>query len=304
MTNRNIPEQVARVGARAAKQGVKPPAQSVKQRETEARTPVPPGAIDLFNQRAPVQAAPYEDDEDDFSDDDDATPPGRLPSSSIKYQQVKGKAKALPPGEYIINGKRIVVEQPYVIPKRRSADVNPMSADQKNWRHSIPTHAEVRPRKGHHVHWILPIGFGMFLMIGLWQGLTAVSSWWTIHQQDATFGRPRTYQFDAVVGHNDSPANPTHFILINLNRKVEIYEEPGGDPAKTIIYPGPTLFGDGQDLTPILGRVADLLGNGKLDLIVYIQDQRLVYLNDGTKFVPATPSQTQHLRPIPPPPNT
>src|SRR5712692_5561383 len=109
----------------------------------------------------------------------------------------------------------------------------------------------------------------MILMFFAWQGVMWIGNWWTLHQQDATFGRPRTYQFDAVVGHNDSPDSPTHFILINLNRRVEIYEEPGGDPSKTIIYSGPTLYGDGQDLTPILGRVADLLGNGKPDLIIY-----------------------------------
>src|SRR2546425_1583080 len=42
------------------------------------------------------------------------------------------------------------------------------------------------------------------------------------------YGRPRTFQTDAVVGHNDSAASPSHFIAINLNRHVEVIECPGG----------------------------------------------------------------------------
>ena len=127
-------------------------------------------------------------------------------------------------------------------------------------------------------------------------------NWWTIHQQDATFGRPRTYQFDAMLP-GDSALSPTHFICINLNRHVQIYEEPGGDATKTIIYNGPTLFGDGQDLTPVLARVATI--NKTLALILYIQDQRLVYFLSGGKFVPATQQQnaTINMNKLPPPPN-
>ena len=55
---------------------------------------------------------------------------------------------------------------------------------------------------------------------------------------------------DAVVGHNDSPANPSHFIALNLNRHIVIIELPGADPSKAKIYTGPILLGDGQDLTP------------------------------------------------------
>ncbi len=52
------------------------------------------------------------------------------------------------------------------------------------------------------------------------------------------------------------------------------------------IYNGPTLFGDGQDLTPVTAEFGDVNGDGKPDMIVHIQDQRLVFINDGTQFRP------------------
>jgi hypothetical protein len=136
---------------------------------------------------------------------------------------------------------------------------------------------------------------GMLLMAALFVTMNALGSWWQVHQDDVTYGRPRTYQVDAVVGHNDSVTNPSHFIFLNLNRHVVIIELPGGDTTHSRIYNGPTLFGDGQDLTPVTAEFKDVNGDGKIDMIVHIQDQRLVFINDGTQFVPLQPGQQVHL---------
>lgn len=288
---------------------VKKTTQQTKQQNTaEDRSVrvVPQGAIDLITPRNRTQYTTatntaLADVEDDLEDDD--TWQQRLPSSAINYQRVKQPAKPLPPGEYLINGRRVIVTDPFVVSPRRKTALNPGAADHRTQRTPPPVLAEEPlPRRGR-THWLLIFGIGMIFMLALWQAGTSALNWWTTKQQDAAFGRPRTYQFDAIVGHNDSAAYPTHFILINLNRHVEIYEEPGGDGAKTIIYTGPTLFGDSQDLTPVLGRVAVLTKGGKPDLIIYIQDQRLIYFNDGTKFVPATPTQMQSIHNLPPPPS-
>lgn len=148
---------------------------------------------------------------------------------------------------------------------------------------AIPT-TEVEQR--HRRFPMLAVLVGMLVMALLVYSLTTFSSWWRIHQDDMQFGRPRTFQLDAVVGHNDSPAHPTHFIFINLNRHIEIIELPGGDSTHARIYPGPVLFGDGQDLIPVTADIRDVNGDGKPDLIVHIQDQQLVYINDGTQFRP------------------
>lgn len=142
---------------------------------------------------------------------------------------------------------------------------------------------------------LVAIVLGMALMALLAFTISSIGSWWQLHQQDVTYGRPRTFQIDAVVGHNDSPANPSHFIFLNLNRHVVIIELPGGDSSKARIYNGPTLFGDGQDLTPITAEFKDVNGDGRPDMIVHIQDQTLVYLNDGTQFVSLKPGQQVNL---------
>lgn len=136
---------------------------------------------------------------------------------------------------------------------------------------------------------------GMVVTVALIVSFSAIGNWWQIHQDDVTYGRPRTFQIDAVVGHNDSPSNPSHFIFMNLNRHIVIIEFPGGDPSHARIYSGPTLFGNGQDLTPVTAEFRDVTGDGKLDMIVMIQDQRLVYINDGTQFRPLRPGEQVNL---------
>jgi hypothetical protein len=133
---------------------------------------------------------------------------------------------------------------------------------------------------------LITVIVGMLVMAVFVLVFSALGSWWRVHQDDVTYGRPRTFQIDAVVGHSDGPSNPSHFIFLNLNRRVEIIELPGGDATHARIFNGPTLFGDGQDLTPVTGEFRDVNGDGKLDMIVHIQDQRLVFINDGTQFRP------------------
>lgn len=141
-----------------------------------------------------------------------------------------------------------------------------------------------------HVPW-LAIIVGMILTLCLFLGLSAFGSWWQTHQNDATYGNPRTYQMDAVVGHQDSASNLSHFIFENLHGHVVIIEFPGGNPAHAVVYTGPTLFGDGSDLVPVTGTFKDVNGDGRLDMIVHIQDQTIVFINDGTKFRPLQPGE-------------
>lgn len=144
---------------------------------------------------------------------------------------------------------------------------------------------------------LLAVLVGMLAMAALVLALSAFGSWWQVHQDDVTYGRPRTFQVDAVVGHSDSAANPSHFIFINLNRHVEIIEFPGGDATHARIYTGPILFGNGQDLTPVTAEFRDVNGDGRPDMIVHIQDQRIIYINDGTQFRPLQPGEHVNLGP-------
>jgi len=137
-------------------------------------------------------------------------------------------------------------------------------------------------------HWLVFVGLAMFIMIIGWLTFSALSSWWGVTQDDWHYGRPRTWQTDAVVGHGDSPRNPSHFIAMNLSGQILVMEVPGGNASKAQVYIGPRLFGAGEDLAPVTLSFEDRNGDGKPDLNIHIQgsDQLIVFLNDGTKFVP------------------
>ena len=89
---------------------------------------------------------------------------------------------------------------------------------------------------------------------------------------DIHYGAPRTYQVDAVVGHNeDSLQNPTHFIVLNYHNKIVIHEYKAGDPAKSIEYNVPySISGTGRDLVPVSIEFRDLNGDKRPDMIIII----------------------------------
>ena len=163
----------------------------------------------------------------------------------------------------------------YEAPVRES---RPLAQDQPKAR-SKPT---PKPKKGNPAFFIMIIGMACTVLLII--GMSTLASWWHVYQDDLHYGRPRTDQFDAVVGHNDSAQNKTHFVIINLNRRIQIIEIPGGDPSKSRMFTGPSLVGDGQDLTPAWGEAKDVNGDGKPDLIVHVLDQQFIFLNDGSTF--------------------
>ncbi|HEV2457379.1 MAG TPA: hypothetical protein VGS80_03370 [Ktedonobacterales bacterium] len=139
----------------------------------------------------------------------------------------------------------------------------------------------------------------VYLVVGLlalsagWLLLNDVGWWWQTTQNDWTYGRPRTFQIDAVVGHHDSAANPSHFITVNLNQRLIIIEFPGGDPAHAAVYSGPLLVGPGEDLAPVTLSFRDVTGNGKLDMIATIDGTAIVFINDNGGFRPPRPGEVK-----------
>jgi hypothetical protein len=220
--------------------------------------------------QAPAQT-PYDTEEGGY---DDAWPT-RLPTSARRYTDTQTQQ----PRKRVVN----VYDIPSPIPQRRSRTTLDYVAP------ALPQGQPAQRRP--HVHWLLFVGMGMIAMLVLWVLGMMLVNWWNVTQDDWHYGRPRTFQIDAVVGHNDSPTNPSHFIAINLNRHVEVIEFPGGDAAHAKIYIGPTLFGDGQDLTPVTLTFKDVHGDGKPDMLVHVQDQTIVFLNDNGTFRPQKPGE-------------
>ena len=135
-------------------------------------------------------------------------------------------------------------------------------------------------------HWLLWVGVLLCVMLLGWVALSALSGWWATQQDDWHYGRLRTFQIDAVVGHNaDSAQHPSHFLALNLHRQVIVIELPAGDPSHALLYTAGTLLGDGQDLTPVTLSFEDRNGDGRPDLNIHLGDQLVVWLNNGEKFV-------------------
>lgn len=142
------------------------------------------------------------------------------------------------------------------------------------------------PPPSRKIHWSLVLGTGMILMLALWVLGSYTLAWWNNHQLDVAYGMPRTFQTDQVVGHADSAQHPTHFIAVNLDSKITIIEIPGGNNQHARMYSGPSLFSDNGDSIPVTLEFYDVNGDSKVDMIVHVGDQKIVYLNDGTQFKP------------------
>ena len=134
-------------------------------------------------------------------------------------------------------------------------------------------------------HPLLLLGLGMMAMLLLWIVLSAAWNWGTITWDDLHYGRPRTYQVDAWVGHNEQTGHPSHFIVLNLNRRIEIIEIAGGDPAHTRIYPGPQLYKAQSELIPVTVRFTTSHGKKYPNMTVLFGDSQVIYLNENGTFV-------------------
>ncbi len=160
-----------------------------------------------------------------------------------------------------------------------------------------------RPRTGqikrettvvrYRVHPLLYLGIGMLGMLVLWTLLSAALGWFNTTLDDFRYGRPRTFQTDAFVGHNEQNSVKSHFIALNLNGHIEIIEFPGGDATHAHVYLGPQLYGSNSDLVPVTLRFADLNGDQKLDMIVTFQGSRTVFINDQGTFRALQPGERQ-----------
>jgi len=196
-----------------------------------------------------------------------------------------------------INTRRSTGTRDLPLPDRQPTRSLPSTARQQSrntttqYAPSTGSAAPKGKKRNSTAHWLLPLGVGMVAMLVLWIFGSLLVVWGQQRYEDITYGRPRTSQTDAIVGHNDSPAHKSHFIAINYNRQAIVTEWMGGDPAKSVVYVVPYyIVGDNSELTPVTVELRDVTGDHKPDLIIHIhlhsQDQTFVFVNDGAKFRP------------------
>lgn len=278
------------------------------------------------------EADTIQDDEDDGDNEYDDVWPPRLPSNARRYQhpadvqtgsgytRTAGQAGRTRPDVQTLSSQSSWRKRDEdiehsgrtgrqsTIPPRRSATQTGIPAVQPQRRRPVQTddvdvsdvsipHTEALPGNGRkrRLHWLVFVGGAMLIMVLGWVVLSMFANWWQVTQDDWHYGRPRTYQVDAVVGHNDSPSNPSHFIALNLNSHIEVIEFPGGDATKAKVYIGPTLIGPGQNLAPATLTFRDVNGDGKVDMIVNVGGSHFVFINDNGSFRPARPTDNVQL---------
>ena len=228
--------------------------------------PLAPKPIRFPQQQARVtQAYPS-----DYEDADE--PDTRPPRSAMRYQHTL-------PHQY--RGQTVLPTPPQQLRRQRLTGQAPGQ--------------QPRPPRRRSRHWSVYLVTGMATMTALVISLSSLGSWWQHVQDDWTYGMPRTYQTEAVVGHNhDSRAHPSHFLAVNLKGHLEVFELPAGDPTKVRVFLGPTIVGTGADQVVVTISFADLDHDGTPDLILHYGESEEVFSNKGGTFlVPGGKSSAQ-----------
>jgi hypothetical protein len=147
------------------------------------------------------------------------------------------------------------------------------------------THAVVSPQQQRDQR-VFMLG-GMLLVVVVvvfWQAV--VTPWWQSVTDQWQYGTSKTFQMDAVVGHEDSQANPTHFLAFILRGRITVIEFPGGSMEHARVYTSAILIGEGSSSRVVTLQVTGGKQAGKPDLIIHIEGisaTPLLY-NSGSAF--------------------
>lgn len=164
---------------------------------------------------------------------------------------------------------------------------------------SLRSAQAAQPRGGVLLHRVQVLAYGVTVIlaaVAIYVVISLLLGKVNVLIDDLRYGRPRTTQLDAFVGHDEAAGQPTHLMAINLNRQVTVIELPGGDASKTRTLSGPYLFGANEDLTPLRLQVRDVDGDGQPDLLLDIRQEQLVYLNRDGAFRLPTPEEQAALQ--------
>lgn len=142
---------------------------------------------------------------------------------------------------------------------------------------------------------LLFVGTGVIVTMLLWAGISWVVSWGTNEYNNIVYGYPRTFQTDAVVGHNDSPAHKSHFIALNLYGTVSIIEYPAGDASRARMLGSTSVLGPNADQAVVTLRFIDVSRNNHPDMLITVGGVQSVLVNDGVSFRPPTATEQQEV---------
>jgi hypothetical protein len=125
-------------------------------------------------------------------------------------------------------------------------DDRPVHTSARRYRSTMTTEQQAAPivrRQRRPLHGAVYIGLILLCMLVGFIVFSALTTWWQHTDDYLHYGMPRTFQMDAVVGHQDSAAHPSHFLALNLGGHLSVIEMQGGDLSKTVVYAGPIIYG-------------------------------------------------------------
>lgn len=136
------------------------------------------------------------------------------------------------------------------------------------------------------LHWLVLLSLGMMIALVLVLAGQLATSWLMSTWDDLHYGRPRTSQVDAYVGH-ESGKTPSHFIALNIQGRIEVIELPAGDATHAHIYVGPQLIGPNADLIPAIIHFVDTRHDQHPDMLVQAGNIQVIFHNANSTFTPA-----------------
>ena len=220
------------------------------------------------------------------------TPSERLtPKSALRHRPI-GTESILEEPPKVPRASRVVsashphtYTRPHTQPRapRRVAPVAPTTAsmDVPVWKQRGDASSSGQSRS-----LVGAIGLGMLLaIIAVLVGRLLIG-WIGNVWNDLHYGYPRTYQMNAVVGHHDSVAHPSHFLALNLNGQMEVIEFPGGDVAQATVYVVASLSGPQAALVPVTLHFVQNPQTHHPDMVVTFGGEQVVYRNLQGAFRP------------------
>jgi hypothetical protein len=234
-------------------------------------------------------------------------PPYRIARASLPVQEQRRRQQHPPHGgashHYAGSSHAIHPEdQPYVtdegrsglvpsrIPARTTSSIDeglddrPVPTSARRYRGSTMTADQqtapiTRRQRRRTLHGTVYVGLTLLCMLVGFIVFSALTTWWQHTDDYLHYGMPRTSQMDAVVGHQDSAAHPSHFLALKLGGRLSVIEMQGGDLGKTVSYVGPVIYGQGADLVAVTLSVAHDQ-QGKPELVLHYQNNEVI-LYDG-----------------------
>lgn len=111
-----------------------------------------------------------------------------------------------------------------------------------------------------------------------------VIPWVQVKRDDFVYGRPRTMHLTVDLNPTDDIYKPTHFIGMNLDRRVVVFAIPPEDAEKAQVLKGPYIPGRSADLIPVRLRMALVNDDPFPDLVIDVDGEEIIYVGENGKL--------------------